>query len=336
MNGEMVEGGSTSLMRHQLETARQSWMRGEWMDARDGAQKALTAAVACRDPHLEGRASLLLAQVLTLQSRFGWARRFGERARHLFENESDPRGLSEAMLSLSYVDSALGQEDLAVRGAEAVVAGTDGIARRGAAGLNYRGVAASWGGQYGTARGMLDAACELAPDEAGCRSAVFHPLANAIFTEVLRCARMRMAGHRVDLSELARLVAREWELVKAGATGSLAEISADPGLFLLEFASCFLATRTGDAARADQHYLGCLERAARLPPTSWMHALVWWARLERSLAAGDAKEIGVSAARLASAARASEHAPLKALARSLAAEAREYLARAPREAVSWF
>jgi hypothetical protein len=332
----MVEGGSTSLMRHQLDTARQSWMRGDWMDARDGAQKVLAAAVACRDPHLEGSASLLLAQVLTLQSRFGWARRFGERARELFASESDPRGLSESMLSLSYVDSALGQEELAIRGAEAVMAGADGIARRGAAGLNYRAVAASWSGQHGTARGMLDGACELAPDEAGCRSAVFHPLANAIFTEVLRCARMRMAGHRVDLSELARLLAREWELVKAGATGSLAEISADPGLFLLEFASCFLATRIGDAARADQHYLGCLERASRLPPTSWMHALLWWARLERTLAAGETKEIAASAARLVAAAGAGEHEPLKALARSLAAEAREYLARAQREPASWF
>lgn len=332
----MVEGGSTSLMRHQLDAARHSWMRGDWRQARAGAQKTLAAAVAGREPHVEAGASLLLAQVLTLQSRYAWARRFGTRARDLFAGEHDPRGLSESMLSLSYLDSAIGQHDVAIREAEAVVAGAHGIARRTAAGLNYRGVAASWGGDHVTARRLFDTACELAPDEAGCRSAVFHPLANAIFTEVLRCARMRMQGHRVDLSGLARLLERQWDLVRAGATGSLAEVSADPGLFLLEFASCFLATRTGDAARADQHYLGCLQRAARLPPDSWMHALVWWARLERTLAAGEAPEIARSAAQLVGLAERSEHVPLKALARSLAAEAKEHLARAPSEYATWF
>lgn len=324
------------MMRHQFDVARQSWQAGDWADARTGAQAALAAAVASRDAHLEAGASLLLAQVLTLQSNFAWARRFGARARDLFDREGDPAGLADAMLSLSFVDSALGHENLAVRAAEDAAAGANGMARRGAAGLNYRGVAAFWSGRHGDARGMLEAACELALDDAGSRAAIFHPLSNAVFSEVLRCAHMRMQGHRVDLSELALLVTKLRALVKAGFTGSLIGGSADPGLFLLEFASCFLASRTGHEARADECYLACLQRAVRLPESSWLQSLLWWARLERTLAAGEAEEAAVSAARLVAVAEGGEHAPMKGLARSLASETQVYLARAPSACATWF
>ncbi|WP_460894892.1 hypothetical protein [Ramlibacter monticola] len=323
-------------MRHQLETARRSWRAGDWMEARTGAQEVLSAAVVARNAHLEAGASLLLSQVLALQSSFAWGHRFARRARELFTREQDPDGLSDAMLTLSYLDSALGNENLAVRAAEDAAAGAHGIARRPAAGLNYRGVAAAWGGQYCSAHGVLDAACELAPEDAGSRAAVFQPLANAGFTEVLRCAEMRMRGHRVDLSALSNLLARQWALVKEGAAGSLVSGSADPGLFLLEFASCFLASRTGDAEGADRHYLGCLRRIPRLPETNWMQALLWWARLERTLSAGEVLETTVSAARLVGAAEAGEHVPMKTLARRLAAEAQANLATAPSEYATWF
>jgi hypothetical protein len=331
-----VAGDGHSLMRHQLEVARQSWRAGNWAAARAGAQNALSAAVAARDPHLEARASLLLAQVLALQSSFGWARRFAARARDLFDRERDPLGLSDATLSLSFVDSALGHEELAVRAAADAAAGAKGMTRRGAAGLNYRGVAALWTGEFGNARSMLATACELAPDEARARGAVFQPLANAVFGEVLRSAEMRAQGHRVDLSELARQLGRLRALVEQGTPGALVDSSADPGLFLLEFTSCFLASRTGQAAEADMHYLGCLQRATRLPESSWMQALLWWARLERTLAAGEAAETAVSAARLVAVAEAGEHAPMKALARRLAAEAKDYLDEAPSECATWF
>lgn len=331
----MASDGS-SITWHQLDKARQAWRAGDWMDARAGAQTALSAAVASRDAHLEAGASLLLAQVLTLQSSYAWARRFGSRARDLFARECDPGGLSDAILSLSFVDSALGHEAVAMRAAEDAAAGAHGMARRGAAGLNYRGVAALWSGHHRSARGMLEAACELAPEEAGSRAAVFHPLANAVFSEVLRCAQMRMQGHRVDLSELALLLERQRLLVQEGATGSLTGISADPGLFLLEFASCFLASRTGQSDRADQYYLACLQLAARLPKSSWMQGLLWWARLERTLAAGEAQEAAASAARLVAVAEGGEHEPMKALAGRLASEAQHYLARAPSEHATWF
>jgi hypothetical protein len=331
-----VAGGSSSLVRQQLEAARQSWLLGDWFEARRGAQKTLSSAVACRDAHLEAGASLLLAQVLALQSSFAWARRFGTRACELFAERHDPVGLSDSVLCMSYVDSALGRDAAAMRHADTAIAGLDGSARRSAAGLNYRGVVAGWTGQYGAARRALEAACELAPAEAGSPAAVFHPQSNAMFNEVLRCARMRMEGHRVDLSELAALVGRQRRLVQAGETGCLTQTSADPGLFLLEFASCFLATRSGDTARADAHYLACLQRAVRLPETSWMQALLWWARLERTLAAGEASEAAVSAARLVAAAEAGEHVPLKALARGLGAEAREHIGREPSEHATWF
>jgi len=140
----------------------------------------------------------------------------------------------------------------------------------------------------------------------------------------------------VDLSALSNLLARQWALVKDGAAGSLVGGSADPGLFLLEFASCFLASRTGDAEGADRHYLGCLRRIPRLPETNWMQALLWWARLERTLSAGEVLETTVSAARLVGAAEAGEHVPMKALARRLAAEAQASLATAPSEYATWF
>jgi hypothetical protein len=331
-----VAGEGISLVRHQLDGARDAWLAGDWKAARAGAQNALSGAVAARDAQLHAGASLLLAQVLSLQSSFAWARRFGTRARDLFAGEQQPNGVADAMLCLSYIDSALGHEELAVCAADAAIAGGEGSTRRSAAGLNYRGVAAIWSGEYREARALLATACQLAPQEAGSPSAVFQPQANAVFNEVLRCARMRMEGHRVDLSELQLLLERQWALVKAGTTGSLISTSVDPGLFLLDFASCFLASRCGQDAAADRHYLACLQRAARLPQTSWMQALVLWARLERTLAAGDAEQVASTAAGLVAVADAGEHAPMRAFARRLAAEARRYLDRAPSAHATWF
>jgi hypothetical protein len=323
-------------MRHQLEVARAAWSAGDWLDAGERAKRTLAAAVASRDSHLEAEACALLAGVLTLESRFSWARSFATRARGLFEKHHDGAGMAASLLALSYVESAIGNDELSVRAAEDTIAGVDGVQRRGAAGLNYRGVAAFWAGDFGTARGVLDAACQLTREETGSGAAVFHPLANAIFTEVLRCAQMRMQGHRVDFSELLRLLADQERLVKAGATATLTGISAEPGLLLYDFASCFAASRTGDAARADRHYLSCLRRASRLPEGAWMRGLAWWARLERTTAAGEVQETNASVRRLMEAAGAGEHVPMKNLAARLAAEALASVQRAASPEATWF
>lgn len=309
-----------SDIRHELGVARDSWSAGNWLDTGERAKKTLAAAVTARDSHSEAQACLLLAGVLTVESRFAWARKFATRAQALFSSHDDATGWADSTLALSYVDGALGDDLLAARAAEEALAGANQLHRRGAAGLNYRGVAAFWAGDYGTARGVLDAACQLTREETGSSASVFHPLSNAVFTEVLRCAHGSMARHRVDFSELARLLCEQDKLLKAGATGSLIGFSADPGLLLYEFASCFAASRTGDAALADRHYLACLQRAARLPGSSWMWALVWWARLERTMAAGTAKEAAASVQRLLETAAAGEHVPMKRLAGRLAAE----------------
>lgn len=315
--------------------ATSAWRAGQWRPVGEHAKRALAGAVACRDRHHEARASLLLAQVLTLESRFQWAHRFASRARQLFAEDHDTAALFDSSLALSYVESALGRQEQAMRIAADAITGA-GLSSRGAAGLNYRGIAAFWNSDYGTARRVLRAACELAPEHAGGRAGLFQPLTNAVCNEVLRCAHARIAGHRTDLSELEALVARAWELVNDGAIGSVATSFTGAGLLLLEFASCFLATRSGETEKADRHYLACLTRAAQLPAGSWMHGLVWWARLERTLATGDASQVHASLEGLTRAAAAGEHAPMKQLAERLCAEAQSHLARLPSPAATWF
>ncbi|HET8746574.1 MAG TPA: hypothetical protein VFM98_13285 [Ramlibacter sp.] len=310
-----------SEIRHELHAARDAWSAGDWLGTGERAKKTLAAAVTARDSHGEAQACLLLASVLSLESRFAWARTFATRAQALFAKHHDATGFTDSMLALSYVDGALGDDVLSAQAAEQALAGAGRVPARGAAGLNYRGVAACWAGDYGTARGVLDAACHLAREETGSQAAAFHPLSNAVFTEVLRCATGRMARHRVDFSELGRLLYEQEQMLRAGAIGTLTGGSPDPALLLYEFASCFAASRTGDAGLADRHYLACLERAARLPGTSWMWSLVWWARLERTLAAGTVHDAAASVQRLVATAAAGEHAPMKKLAARLAAEA---------------
>ena len=204
--------------------------------------------------------------------------------------------------------------------ASGAASGIGGIERRGTAGLNYYGVASFWMRKYGTARGVLDAACQFAVEETGTAAATFQPLTKACFSEVLRATDSQMEGHRFDASDLERRVTQARDLARAGVTGNLLKGSADAGMFLLEFESCFLASRTGRSAEADAHYLGCLERASKLPRSSWMWALVWWARLERAKAAGELREAAVSANAMVAMAQTSEHVPLKALADVLRAD----------------
>ena len=279
----------------------------------------MVAASQARDRHLEASASLLLAQVLTLESRFEWAQRFANRANLLFQDLSEPVESCEALLSLSYAQSALGRDEAALEAASDAVSCAFQGSPLSAAALNYVGVVSFWRREYGMARDVLDAACESAPEQGKHRSAAFQPLVNAAFTELLRCADLRMQGRRADASDLVMLVAKARELEKRDATESLSHAASFAGLFLLEFESFYAAHLAGDASRADSHYLSCLKRSSRLPESSWMQGLVRWAQLERTVVCADASQVAASALALAGSYQGSEHVHMKNLARRLSA-----------------
>lgn len=321
---------STNLqVRYELTAAREALILGDCRGVRTLAGRGLAAAVGRRDKHSQAIALLLLGHALTLESKMQWAHQFVTRAQILFSEIQDPVGISDCCLSLSYIDSALGRHDQALCAARDAFIGAGGIDRRRASGLNYYGVASFWMRDYGTAQGVLDAACEFAKEEAGSVAGTFQPLINACFTEVLRVNDSQLRGHRVDGSELERYVAHSQELVNAGMTVNLTKGPVDSGMFLLEFASCFIASRRGRNDLADMHYLGCLERAANLPDSSWMRALVWWARLERAKVAAELREATESADAMVALANASEHVPLKALAEALRADLRTSVGTGP-------
>ncbi len=331
----MASSGN-ALIQVELTAARQAWSEGDWQETRHCAHKALAAAAAQHDRRLEASASLLLAQALTLESQFDWARRFADRAQQLFHEVGDPAGALEALLALSHVESALGRNEEALRAASEAVSGSRHLPLLQAAALDAVGVASLWAGDYGTARGALDAACEMARKQAGPRDASFQPLVNAAFAEVLRCVDQRLQGLAVDVPELESLLARAGQLKAVGATAGWVPAAPAAGLLLLEFASFQGAHLAGDAARADGHYLACLGRAARLPEGSWMRALVWWARLERAMAARNAQEVLESAQALAHVSQAGEHEPMKRLASRLCLHAQEWLRDAPSSSATWF
>lgn len=308
-----------SLVRHELVRAREAWSAGDWMAARDRSQKALVGASGARERHLEASASLLLAQALILESRFDWAQRFASRAKLMFQKLSEPAGSCEALLNLSYAESALGRDEVALRAASEAVAFSQQVQHLSAAGLNYVGVVSFWRGDYGTARGVLDAACAYAPAQGAHRAVAFQPLVNAAFTELLRCANLRMQGHGADISDLASLVAKARDLQERGATASLSQAASSAGLFLLEFESFYVANLSGDSSRADSSLLACLKRSTGLPQSSWMHGLVQWARFERARSIADGTEVAASAQALARSYQASEHVPMKNLVRRLCA-----------------
>lgn len=308
-----------SNVRHELALAREAWSAGNWLGARHCAQKAMVGASGSRDRHLEASASLLLAQVLTLESRFEWAQRFAARAHSLFRDLSDPVESCEALLSLSYAESALGRDEAALGAASNAVSCARHAPHLGAAGLNYVGIVSFWRREYGMARDVLDAACESAPVQSKHRSASFQPLVNAAFTELLRCADLRMQGGGADTSGLMMLVAKARELEKRDSTKSLSHAASYAGLFLLEFESFYLAHLTGNASRADSHYLACLKRSSTLPESSWMQGLVRWAQLERAVMSKHASQVAASSLALASSYQGGEHVHMKDLARRLCA-----------------
>ena len=316
-------------MREEMSAAQAGWAAGHWRPARESAKRILAESFSRREPDLHAQACLLLAQTLTLESKFALAAQFASRSRRYFAQQQEPQGLSESMLLTSYIESALGHDREAVAAAQGVAAGVQAMRKRPAAGLNYEAIAAIWRAEYGVAGQVLEAACQLAPQETGGSASAFHPLVNAILAEVFRCAELRMQGRVADFAPAEALVAQAWGLWRGGEWAGLASVSALPAAFLLSFATCFLASRARQSARADRYYLRCLQYASCLPPSSWMQSLLWWARLERTMAAHDLQEAAVSAQRMLLTALEGEHLPMRKLARQLAAEAHAHLGAEP-------
>ena len=132
--------------------------------------------------------------------------------------------------------------------------------------------------------------------------------------------RERLHQQPADLTELERLVG-EARVSGEGGEGSEAaawnQSTLDIGLLLLDFASCFVACRRGRAKQADAFYLACLEKATNFPPTSWVQAVLWWARVERAVCYGDIEASVSSLHAMGEVAKAGDHAQLHAVAMTL-------------------
>ena len=348
--GGTREGGSPDELRHSREgelpaspdnddlaAAHQAWADGHWSDARLRAQKALATAAAHHDQRREASASLLLARALALESQFDWSRRFAQAALQLSRESGDEAGALEALLAVSRVESALGHDEEALRAAAEAVSGSRHLPLLHAAALDAVGVASLWAGDHGTARGALDAACEIARKQAGTRDASFQPLVDAAFAEALRGVDQRLQGRPVDASELESLLARARQLKAIGATAGLVQsVPRAALLLLLAFAEFQGAHLAGDAAGDDGHYLACLACASRLPAGSWMQSLAWWARLERAMVGRNPEEVLESAQALSHVSAMAAHEPMKRLAERVCAHAHEWLRDAPSFSATWF
>jgi hypothetical protein len=274
---------------------------------------------------VEAEASLVLSQAYVLESRIRLAHRFSSRARKLFVRHSDAAGQAEALAIESYSASALGMD------AEAVHAANEGIALRAridspgaqVLGLNYLGVASFWAKDFGTACGVLDDSVSIANCDSSGASASFRPLVNLCFTEMLRVVQIESDGQRpADLSALQDYIFRTKTVAEKVGQDALTPYDSAIGLLLLELCACFLLSRSGRLNEADSCFMACFDRASRLPRTSWLHAIVWWARLEREKAYGDVDTAIVSAQAMAEYAKHGEHIKLQALANSLEATLR--------------
>lgn len=291
-------------------------------DTRKGrrmARQVLACSVEAGDQAMEAQAALVLSHAGILDSRFKLAHEMSSRAHRLFKRASDRAGLAEALALHSYSASALGLDGPALQAAcDSMSLQTDTeSALSQARGLNYMGLAATWTRDFTTARNALEASIWFSR-QAGEPAAAFQPLINLCFNEVLQIVeRERLKQGPADLDELERLVARARVMADSGQAGGFHKATADIGLLMLEFASCFIASRRGRTQEADAFYLGCLEKAARFPRTSWVQAILWWARVERAVCYGDIEASISSLHAMGTVAGAGEHAQLQGLAKTL-------------------
>lgn len=146
----------------------------------------------------------------------------------------------------------------------------------------------------------------------------FQPSLHTCFAEALQVLeRERLHSQPADLTELERLLAQARENAPDGEATASQRATLDIGALLLDFASCFVACRRGRAKEADAFYLACLERATGFAPTSWVQAVLWWARVERAVCHGDIEASTSSLHAMGEVARAVGHAQLQAVAMTL-------------------
>lgn len=308
---------ATRAAKSYLSTARDCLAVGETARGRRMAQAALSLPSCARDTHVQAAALCILSQACVLDSRFRLAYTLSSRARQLFRRHADPDGQADCLAILSYSAASLHKCEQASRAAR------EGVALRAhsgsplvqSLGLNYSGVAAFWAGDFGSSSGVLDAAAWLVQGRSRSAVASFQPLVNRAFCEVLRVAQPEHNGWSLhEFSCLTHAISLAGATEKNGATGFLSKATADIGLLLLDFERCFLASRCGQVDEADEHYLHCLSRASRVPRSSWLHAIIWWGRLERAKARGRLGSAMASAASMRLAAMAGEHLQLASLA----------------------
>jgi hypothetical protein len=317
LNASSIRNGLTT---EDLASAQRTLSLGNTLAGRRIASQARVRAIAARDTHLEAEASLVLGQALVLDSRFGLALGFGTTAHKLFVRESNVNGQTRALAIVSYCASALGSDEEAVRAANEAMSLWHGMAPPfvQALAFNYLGVASFWARDFHTAGDTLEASAWFARRALKDPPASFHPLINFCFSEVLRVVEGELNGQEPgDTSKLEELVAQAWALARRGETGTLNSGASDIGIVLLIFASFFMASWSGGKEKADAYYLACLERTPRLPPNSWLHSLIWWARVEREKASGDLKKSISSARAMGDFARLGEHVQLRGLAHKI-------------------
>jgi hypothetical protein len=314
-----VESRSEIQPRQYLAAAKEALCAGATRKGRRMARQLLAASVRADDTAMEAEAALVLSQAHVLDSRFRLAHEMSSHAHKLFLRTGNTPGVAEALALHSYSASALGLDGAALQAAcdsmTMRAEGTSPLAQ--ARGLNYMGLAAAWTRDFTTARNALEASIWFAR-QAGVPGAAFQPLINLCFNEVLQIVeRERLQQGPAALEELERLVAQARVMADSGQCSGFHQATLDIGLLMLDFAACFVASRRGRTSEADEAYLACLERATRFPRTSWVQAVLWWARVERAVCYGDIESSVRSLHAMAETAKAGEHAQLQALAGTL-------------------
>jgi hypothetical protein len=316
--------GSGRTKQQYLGAAKDALGIGETRKGRRMALQVLAGSIDAGDAAMEAEAALVLSHAYVLESRFRLAHGMSSRAHKLFQQASNTRGVAEALAIHSYSASALGFDGPALQAAcdSMSLQADTASALAQARGLNYMGLAASWTRDFATARSALEASIWFSR-QASQPGAAFQPLINLCFNEVLQIVeRERLGRGPADMGELERLLAQARVMADSGQSSGFHRATLEIGLLLLEFGSCFIASRRGVTVDADAHYLACLERAARFPRTSWVQAVLWWARVERAVCYGDIEASIRSLHAMAEVAKAAEHAQLHGLAMTLEATLR--------------
>ena len=311
------------LTNHCLSQARHALTLGQPVRGHQLARQALMRGVKSRDRRIEAEAYLVLGQAYLLESRLRLAYKVSSRANELFRQDSNRAGQSDSLAVMSHAACMLGRSEEAVQTADDGIAlcGRGASPRAYAFGYNYLGVAATWSRDFARANEALEAAVGFAKQQsvAGCAS--FHPWVNLCFCEALQIVESERAGRSTDPARLRSLVLRGQAMVQEGRVAMLRPgTSTDIGLIILDFASCFSACRAGLLEDAYEHFTDCRDRTCAMPRPGWLHALVWWCRLELARAHGNVPLSIHSSHAMGIFAGRGEHAPLQALANSLEAD----------------